>query len=229
MNARPCRIESAWGARPFRLLLCLLIVAVPAATAQEDEATRMSSPPGTVVRWVAPDTESCGAEGRSWKPHDDVCYFPVDLHRTRALAVSRVRGGQRESAIIDIGDYPYEVQHLNVERSYVHLSPEDLERSRRDSSHIGALWGRDNERLFELPLASPLSSSPEARNFGSKRIFNGEPRNPHNGADFTALTGTGVLATADATVAPCGRAFFWRQERLPRPWRRSHQYVHAPE
>ena len=189
----------------------LLLVASPRLLGQEAEEVRLSAEPGTVVRWVAPGTESCESENRSWLPHGDVCYFPIDLHRTRALPISRLREGHRDRALVEIGDYPYPVEHVTVEPGYVQLSAEDLARSRRDSARIGALWGLEGERGFRLPLGSPLGSAPEARNFGSRRVFNGEPRRPHNGADYTAVVGTEVLAVADGTVALAEDYFFGGQ------------------
>ena len=182
-----------------------LVLLVPTIEGQEN---RLSSAPGTVVRWVAAGTESCEAEGRSWLPHDETCYFPVDLQRTKALRISRVRAGDREAAVIEIEGYPYPVQHVTVERSYVELSPRDLERSRAESRRIGALWSLDSARMFDLPLGAPLRSVPEARNFGSRRVFNGQPRSPHSGADFSAGVGTEVVATADGVVVLAEEHFF---------------------
>jgi murein DD-endopeptidase MepM/ murein hydrolase activator NlpD len=56
---------------------------------------------------------------------------------------------------------------------------------------------------FALPAGGPLSSR-----FGLRRIFNGQPRNPHAGLDVAAGTGTPVKAPADGVVANTGDYFF---------------------
>ena len=44
--------------------------------------------------------------------------------------------------------------------------------------------------------------------FGLRRIFNGQPRNPHAGLDVAASTGTPVRAPSEAVVANTGDYFF---------------------
>ena len=181
---------------------------VPGAPLRAQETVSITAEPGTVVRWVAPGTERCESGQRSWLPHGDDCYFPVDLNRTASMPISRLRDGERDRAVVVIGSYPYPVEEVTVDDSFVNLSSEDIERSRRERRRIDALWLRDRERLFEIPLLPPLASSPDARNFGSRRMFNGEPRSSHTGADYSATPGTPVLAVADALVALAEEHFF---------------------
>lgn len=175
---------------------------------EAQETVSITAEPGTVVRWSAPGTERCEAGQRSWLPHGDDCYYPVDLNRTADMPISRLRDGERDRAVVTIGDYPYAVEEVTVDDSFVSLSSEDLERSRRERRRIDALWTLDGQRLFEIPLLPPLASSPEARNFGSRRVFNGEPRSPHTGADYSATPGTPVRAVGDAEVALAEEHFF---------------------
>lgn len=179
-----------------------------AGAAPEAGEVRLEAEPGTVVRWEAAGTSECEADGQSWKPHGAVCYFPIDLGQTVDLEISRVRRTVRERATIVMGEYPYPVQHVTVEQSYVDLSREDIDRSRREQKRIAALWSKRTERQFEIPLQPPLADAPAARNFGSRRVFNNQPRNPHSGADFSAVPGTPALATAKGTVALAEEHFF---------------------
>ena len=57
-----------------------------------------------------------------------------------------------------------------------------------------------------LPIAG--SRAQGSGSFGKRRIFNNQPRSPHSGEDFSAPTGTPVLATARGRVALAKDLFF---------------------
>lgn len=165
--------------------------------------------PGSVVRWAAPGTEECRLEARTWRPHGDTCYFPVDLERSGEMTIARRRAGDLETASVTIGDYPYRVQHIRLrDTSRVHLSPEDLARAREERLRIDALWQREGPARFSLPLGSPLDEMLAQGSFGAKRVYNGEPRSPHGGEDYRAEAGTPVKAVAAGTVALAEEHFF---------------------
>jgi murein DD-endopeptidase MepM/ murein hydrolase activator NlpD len=181
-----------------------------AGAATAADATRMTARPGTVVRWSAPQTTECRADGRSFAPHGDTCYFGVDLERTGEVAIERTRAGEVDKAIVTIGAYPYTVQHVKLQTdTHVDLSTANEERAAREKARIDALWAaRDTERRFELPIAAPLARLQSQGSFGKKRVFNGQPRSPHSGEDYRANTGTPVLAAAPGTVALAEEHFF---------------------
>ncbi len=166
--------------------------------------------PGGVARWSGEGIERCGMEGSEWPPLAGSCWYAIDLLRKPgALSVSRWRAGQRERAVLRVAAYPYAEQHIRLkDDSTVNLSPENLARAGRERKKIGALWWLRGAARFTPPLSPPLSHLPAGGRFGSRRIFNGQPRSPHSGADYAAQSGTPVLAVADAKVVMAEDLFF---------------------
>ncbi len=165
--------------------------------------------PGTVVRWSGAGVTRCTAGGASWSPLGGVCYFPIDLLAQGALTLDRVRDGRVEHRAVKVGAYPYPEQRIEIQdQTKVDLSPADLARAEREEKAVLKLFALATPRRFTLPLGRPLADLPAGGRFGSRRWFNGEPRNPHTGADFAASEGTPVLAVADGTVVLAAEHFF---------------------
>lgn len=115
-------------------------------------------------------------------------------NRTQSLTVTR-------------GQYPE--THLEVAQRYVELSPESQERAARESREIAAIYAaRSNETDWLQPFAAPLPGVSGGRNFGHRRFFNGQPRNPHTGADLRAGEGTPVYAANGGRIVLAENLFF---------------------
>jgi len=180
-----------------------LVRAVPPAA-----PTAIAVRPGTVVRWSG-DATRCSMSGTSWTPLAGACYFPIDLLAQGTLTVERTRAGRPERRLLTIGDYPYPEQRIEIQdQSKVDLSPADLARAEREEKAVAKLFALATPRRFTLPLGRPLTDLPAGGRFGSRRWFNGQPRNPHTGADFAASEGTPVLAVADGKVVLAAEHFF---------------------
>lgn len=165
--------------------------------------------PGGVVRWPGLALTQCGHGNERWAPVDEACFYPVDLLTPAGtLRLWRNREGKGEEATVTVAAYPYDTQRLKVDDRHVHLSKADLARSERESAEVGKVLRLRTARRFSLPLASPLAKLPAAGRFGARRIFNGVAKNPHNGADYAAATGTPVLATEAGRVVLSADHFF---------------------
>lgn len=103
----------------------------------------------------------------------------------------------------------YETQRLTIkDQRKVEPNAKDLERIRRESRIMQTAFTawRDQDDVplqFDLPAQGPMSSP-----FGLRRIFNGEPRNPHSGIDIAAPAGTPIHAPAAGRVTAVGNYFF---------------------
>src|SRR5882724_8314218 len=82
----------------------------------------------------------------------------------------------------------------------VNLSPADLARVNEEKiriDHALSHWTEPPPESLRLPQPVP---GPHSSSFGSRRIFNGESRNPHSGMDIAAPIGTPVRAPIAGTV-----------------------------
>lgn len=124
-----------------------------------------------------------------------------------SLRIEPARGPPRELRF-RIEARPYATQQLRVAPRHVDLAPADAERAQRERDRIRALLGAWSEPgPATLQMALPVEgqrSSP----FGLRRVFNGQPRNPHSGLDLAAPMGTPVLAPAPGRVVDVGDYFF---------------------
>ena len=193
---------------PPSILLLAVLLTVSAGGADAGEAPLVA--PGTLVRWPGEGLTRCGMAGDKWDPLGGACWYAVDLLAPAGeLELGRWRGAHLETRRLRVADYPYPVQHIQIDNeAQVSLSAEDLARVRRENASIGRLWSRRGTPRFALPLAAPLERLPAGGRFGSRRFFNGQPRSPHSGADYAAAAGTAVLATAGGEVALVGDFFF---------------------
>lgn len=114
----------------------------------------------------------------------------------------------RQEIKFNVGDKQYASQSLKVAPSQVNLSKADLARVNGEHARIDHVLAGFSEPPPESlhwpqPVPGPRSSS-----FGSRRIFNGEARNPHTGMDIAAPTGTPVHVPIGGTVVDTGEYFF---------------------
>lgn len=95
----------------------------------------------------------------------------------------------------------YQTQHIEgLPRKMVTPDPDDLARIRRDQAEVKAARAAQSSRLdflqpFRWPVVGIITGV-----YGSRRILNGEPRNPHYGIDIAAPAGTPVRAPAPGQV-----------------------------
>lgn len=108
-----------------------------------------------------------------------------------------------------VADKAYPEQRLTIkDKRKVTPPPEDLERIERERQAVEEIKQRFRDEPgvdldFRAPADAPLSSR-----FGLRRVFNGEPRNPHSGLDLAVAAGSQVFAAAAGVVAATGDYFF---------------------
>ncbi len=109
--------------------------------------------------------------------------------------------GAREERPLMIAQRQYDIQRLNgLPPDQVTPPPALLDRIRRETALVDEARQRDIPQPYFLggfawPAVGRISGV-----YGSQRILNGEPRQPHYGVDIAASVGTPVRAPADGIV-----------------------------
>ncbi|HZF15853.1 MAG TPA: peptidoglycan DD-metalloendopeptidase family protein [Steroidobacteraceae bacterium] len=120
----------------------------------------------------------------------------------------RLPNGEARKIAFTIGAYEYPTQALKVPPKQVDLSKADLARFDREKAHMGAILdGWTPRGPSTLELAAPVDG-PRSTSYGSRRLFNNQPRNPHTGMDISANTGAPVRAPLAGRVVDVGSYFF---------------------
>jgi murein DD-endopeptidase MepM/ murein hydrolase activator NlpD len=132
-------------------------------------------------------------------------YFVIGVPSSQKtdLSVSAGEGEEKISKTLRVFAYPWKIQRIDgLPKRYVEPPPEALEQIRKDNqkvrkirqaeSHVEPLFLREN---FASPVNGKITGS-----FGSQRILNGLPCNPHSGIDIAAPKGTPVYSPADGMV-----------------------------
>ena len=129
-------------------------------------------------------------------------------HAAEALLTMDDGRVERREIAVNVVARKFPTSQLNVDEQFVELSKADLDRSHRESMEADAIYGRITTELVpDEPFTVPIPGV-RGTNFGERRIFNGEPRAPHSGADLHATSGTPVHATNRGRVALAKNLFF---------------------
>lgn len=126
------------------------------------------------------------------------------------LMVRSAPSGQAVTYVpFEVATKTYRSQHITLkDRAMVSPPPATLARIKQELKIQIAGYqtfsdASPSNLIFDAPVPGRQSSP-----FGLQRYFNGEPRNPHSGLDFTAPTGTPVKSPADGRVLLIGNFYF---------------------
>jgi murein DD-endopeptidase MepM/ murein hydrolase activator NlpD len=92
-------------------------------------------------------------------------------------------------------------QRLTVESKFVNPPASATQRIAREKKRLAAIYARRTSLPPPAsPFVRPVPGDPTSE-FGTRRIFNGEPRAPHSGIDLHAASGTPVSVSGAGRVA----------------------------
>ena len=117
--------------------------------------------------------------------------------------------GEKELALtINIDQFDYPKESLNVPKSKVFYSKKDLARIIREKSIKKKIYMNSSDVfLFDKPFKVPLNSYITSH-YGNQRLFNDKKKSQHLGNDLRARTGTKIPAANRGRVVYTGNLFF---------------------
>jgi len=114
----------------------------------------------------------------------------------------------RAEAVLGVRPKVFPTRRLRVDETFVNPPSEVGARIARETRRLQQLWTRSaSDRLWGAGFVPPVPDSAASR-FGARSIFNGQPRSPHSGADFSSAEGTRVAAPSDGHVVLAEDLYF---------------------
>ena len=192
--------------RPLVLLLCLLPMA---SFSLELKGELVQG--GMLVGQVTPG-EQVEVMGRPVRVDDQGLFvFGLGRDAPAEIKLTHTNGGNEVVTYsYAVAQRVYREQRVEgVPQKTVTPPPEVLERIRREATLVREARTVDDKRTdfltgFVKPLEGPITGV-----YGSRRVYNGTPGNPHYGLDIAAPTGTEVFAPAPGVVTLVHRDMFY--------------------
>jgi len=161
---------------------------------------------GATVTFVRAPREAAGGLWVGWG------VIPLDAKAgpaTYRLTASRAGGSpQTMRRELSVAEKVFPEQRLTVESKFVNPPKAASARIAREQKRLGAIYARRTPLPpASAPFVRPVPGDPTSE-FGTRRVFNGEPRSPHPGIDLHAATGTPVLAAGPGRVALAGDLYY---------------------
>lgn len=176
----------------------LLVLAGPLAALELSGELQQG---GMVLGQVAPGA-GLSLDGKPVKVAPDGRFVIGFGREAPARATLEVRsGGEVSEHVLNVAPRQFRIQRIEgVPQRTVTPDPKDLARIRAEAQLVKAARAKSSEQMafaepFRWPLLGPITGV-----YGSQRIYNGTPGNPHYGVDVAAPVGTPVVAPAAGRV-----------------------------
>lgn len=190
-------VATLWTALSFEPAAASLHVSAPATVLQPGSVllltiTGEAPLPSVRARAFGRALSPFPVDGRTWqvlvgidldvKPGS----YPVEIDGADPLT--------RTTYLMTVKTRRFPTRTLTVDPDLVNPPPQEMARIAREAERLRRLWAAPpGARLWEGPFIRPV---PDAANssFGTRSIYNGQPRSPHGGTDFLSGTGRPVKA-----------------------------------
>jgi murein DD-endopeptidase MepM/ murein hydrolase activator NlpD len=112
-------------------------------------------------------------------------------------------------ANLTVRDGQFKTESLSVASQFVEPNAQQLAQAEADGKKIQEIYANPTpEKLWSGAFRLPLGPGIHGRNFGVRRVLNGEASSPHTGVDFPAPTGTPVHAAQRGRVMLAEMLYF---------------------
>lgn len=199
--------------------VCAAVASSPAAQQIEISARARSIQPGELVLLTmrVPDG-TAAVEVRAfdqtwlpWQAEDGTWHALVGIDldvAPRTYPVTVRAGAARGRHDLQVTAKAYPTRRLTVSPSFVDPPAEVQDRIVREAGRLNEVWALETPLPFwSGPFVRPVPHEANSA-FGSRSIFNGQPRSPHGGADFASPAGTPIKAPNAGRVVVAGDLYY---------------------
>ncbi len=163
-----------------------------------------------ISTWKVPPDQALSEKLQYWK-----AFVAVDLEKAPGnyslhVTAQRASGEQISCQMsITVTAGKFATEDLKVAPQFVEPDAEQLARAKNEAQHLRDIYATVTpEKLWRGKFRIPLDGVLSGRNFGRRRVLNGEPSSPHTGVDFPATTGTPVHAAQAGRVVLAEPLYF---------------------
>ena len=162
--------------------------------------------PALRVRAMGRELSPFSIDSRTWR-----VLVGIDLDLKPGSYPVEIDGGDpqtRTTYLLAVRMRRFPTRTLTVDPDLVNPPPHEMARIAREAERLRRLWAEPaTARMWEGPFIRPV---PDAANssFGTRSIYNGQPRSPHSGTDFLSATGRAVKAPNAGRVVIAETLYF---------------------
>jgi murein DD-endopeptidase MepM/ murein hydrolase activator NlpD len=133
----------------------------------------------------------------------------IDLGvRPGRYSVEIAAGSARTMYPLVVKARAFPTRRLTVDPDLVNPPADALERIARETRELERAWAESSDmRLWDGPFVRPVPD-PANSAFGTRSFYNGEPRTPHGGADFSSPEGTPIATPNAGRVVLAASRYF---------------------
>jgi murein DD-endopeptidase MepM/ murein hydrolase activator NlpD len=108
---------------------------------------------------------------------------------------------------IEVHAKEFRVRRLRVPETFVNPPAEAVAQIEKDNKMLAAAYAQNSAQQWRGEFGLPVDGAPSS-NFGTRSYYNGVPRSPHAGVDFTSGPGTPIRASNHGSVALAAPLYF---------------------
>lgn len=206
----------------------LALAVASAVSASDDPAVSVASearsltPGELIVFTVTPKFDATSVRVRlfekeiqafKWDPGVWRALVGIDLDQKPGAYLATVEslgpdGPQRVEHPIAVQPRRYPTRNLKVDPNFVNPPPSVLARIEEEAAFLRESLEHSNaDRLWSTPFVRPVTGRANSQ-FGTRSIFNGQPRGSHRGADFLSPTGEPIKSPNAGRIVAARDLYF---------------------